>query len=50
MRKEGSEAVKTVLETNVEGIRGRPKEKWLNVIDCDMRTTGVYVNDVDVIK
>jgi len=32
----------------VEGRRGRvrPKKKWLNGNECDMRTASVCVNDV----
>lgn len=43
MRRERSEAVKTVLEINVEGNRGRerPKKRWLDVIKG-----GVSVDDV----
>jgi len=48
MRREDSEAVRTVVELSVEGRRGRrrPKKKWLNGIKCDMRMAGVCVNDV----
>jgi len=33
---------------NVEGRRGRgrPKNKWLDAIGCDMMTSGVCVDDV----
>jgi len=34
------------MELSVEGERGRPKKKRLNVIECDIRTAGVCVNDV----
>lgn len=37
MRREKSEAVRMVMEMNVEG-RERPKNKWLDVIKSDMRT------------
>jgi len=48
MRREDSEAVKTVMELNMEGRRERerPKKKWLNGIECNMDITGVCVNDV----
>jgi len=38
---------KTVMELSVEGKRGRgrPKKKWLNGFECDMRTANVCVND-----
>jgi len=42
--RENLKAVKTVMELNMER-RGRPKNKWLNVIECDMRTTSVCIND-----
>jgi len=45
MRRENSEAVRTVMEMNVEG-RGRSKKKWLDTIGCDMRTAGVCVDDM----
>jgi len=35
MWKEGSEAIRTVIELGVER-RSRPKKKWLNGIECDM--------------
>jgi len=34
------------MELREEGRVGKPK-KWLNVMECDMRTAGVYVNDVE---
>jgi len=48
MRRGDSEAVKTVMGLSVEERegRGRPKKKWLNRIECDMRTVVVYVNDM----
>jgi len=48
MRREDSGAVRTVMELSVKGRikRGRPKKKWLNTIEEDMRTTGVNVEDV----
>jgi len=48
MRREDLEVVRTVMELSVKERRGRrrPKKKWLNGIECDMRTSGVCVNDV----
>jgi len=46
MRREDSKAVRTVMELRVEGRRGRQKKKWLNMIECDMRTAGMCMNDV----
>jgi len=48
MRKEDSEAVRTVMELCVEGRRGRgrPKKKLLITIEEDMKTTGVCMEDV----
>jgi len=36
------------MKMNAEGRRGRgnPKKKWLDAIECDMRTAGVGVDDV----
>jgi len=34
------------MELSVEGRRERPKKKWLNGIEGDMRTAGVCVNHV----
>lgn len=41
MRREKSEAERTIMEMNVEGIRGRGrlKKKWL----MRLKITGVYV-------
>jgi len=44
-RREEPEAVRTVMEMNIGGRRGSPKNKWLNGIGT--RTVGVCVNDVD---
>jgi len=46
MRREDLEAVETVMELGIERRRERPK-KWFNRIECDMRTMGVYMNDVE---
>jgi len=48
MRRENSEAVRTLMEVNVEGRRGRgrPKKKWLDAIECDMKIAGVCVDDM----
>lgn len=48
MRKEESKAVRTVIEMNVEGRRdrGRPKKRWRDAIECDLRTADVSVEDV----
>jgi len=48
MRREDSEAGRTLMELSVDGRRGsrRSKKKRLNVIEYDMRTTVVCVNDV----
>lgn len=40
---------RTVIEMNTE--RRRPKKKWLNAIELDMRAAGVCMKDVrDSIK
>jgi len=46
MRREKSEAIRTVMEMNIDGRRGRPKKKWVNTIEEDMSTDGVYVEVV----
>jgi len=39
MRRENSEAIRMVMEINDKGIseKGKPKKKWLNSIECDMK-------------
>lgn len=34
-RGDKSRAMRTIVEMNVEGKRGRPKEKWSDAIECD---------------
>jgi len=49
MRKQNLEAVRTIMEMNVKGKKGkgRLKEKWLHMIECDMRTAaGVCMDDM----
>jgi len=47
MRRGNAEAVRTVMEINFEGRRGRGRPKmWLDTIGCDTRTGGVCVDDV----
>jgi len=46
MRRENSEAVRTVMEMNIEGGKGRPMKNWLDVIGYDMRGENVGVEDV----
>ncbi|XP_050541046.1 uncharacterized protein LOC126905416 [Daktulosphaira vitifoliae] len=43
MRREESEAVRTVIEMNFEGRRdrGRPKKIWRDAIECKLRTADV---------
>jgi len=37
------------MKMNVEGKngKGKPKKKWLDAIKCDMRTSGVCIDDVE---
>ncbi|XP_050534488.1 uncharacterized protein LOC126901782 [Daktulosphaira vitifoliae] len=48
MRREELEAIRTVIAMNVEGRRGRgrPKKRWKDANECDMRTADVSVDDV----
>jgi hypothetical protein len=39
-------SVGVVMKTNVEGKRGRPKNRWLDTIENDTRTVSVNVGDV----
>jgi len=43
MRREETEAVRVVMKLNVEGKRGteRPKNKWLDTIENDVRAVDV---------
>ena len=47
-RREETEAVRVVMDMNVVGKRGRgrPKKRWLDGIESDMRIAGVTVRDV----
>lgn len=48
VRREDSEARRRVMGMNVEKRRGRgrPKKKWLNTIECDMRTADLCIERV----
>jgi len=48
-RQEKTKAVKMVMKTNIEGKRGKKKQKkrWLDTIDNDMRAVGVGVREVE---
>ncbi|KAL4135686.1 hypothetical protein QTP88_007282 [Uroleucon formosanum] len=48
MRREETSAVRVVMKINIEGKRerGRPKKKWLENIEKDMRVVGVCIGDV----
>lgn len=49
MKKKGLEAVRMVLEMNIERIRRTeiPKKRWLCAIKNDMKIFGVSVYDVN---
>jgi hypothetical protein len=49
MKQEETKAVTVVMKMNVEGKyrRRRPKNRWLDIIENDMRTVGVYIGDVE---
>ncbi len=48
MRREETSAVRVVMMINVEGKRGRgrPKKRWMENIENDMRLVGVGIGDV----
>jgi len=47
VRRENLESVRNVIEMNVKERRERGRlKKWLDEIGCDMKTTGVCVDDV----
>jgi hypothetical protein len=47
MRREETNAVRVVMKMNIEAKRGRPKKRWLDTIENDMRVFGVCVSDVE---
>jgi len=48
MRRKDLKAVKIVIELSVERRRKRRErsKKWLNAIECDIRTVSVCVNNL----
>jgi hypothetical protein len=49
MRREETISVRVVMKMNVEGKgrRGRPKKRWLYMIENDTRAIGVCVGDIE---
>jgi len=46
MRREEPKEVRLVIKINVEGKRGRPKMRWLDTIEDDMRAVGQCIGDL----
>jgi len=40
-------AVRVVMKVNFEGKRRRPKNRWLDMTENDMRAVGVCVGDME---
>lgn len=38
---------RVVIKMNVEGKRGRPKKRWLDTIENDMRSFGMCIEDME---
>lgn len=51
-RRDESKSVRSVKKMYVEGKtrRGRPKKRWLDVIDSDMKSTGVSKRIREIVK
>jgi hypothetical protein len=49
MRRVETKTVRMVIKINFKGKRGRgrPKRRWLNMIENVMRVVGVYVGDIE---
>jgi hypothetical protein len=49
MRGEETKAVRVLMKINIEGKRGRgkPKKRWLDMIEDDMRAISVSIGDVE---
>jgi hypothetical protein len=49
MRLEETKAIRVAMKINVDGKigRGKPKKKWLDKIENDMRTVSVSVGDAE---
>jgi hypothetical protein len=47
-KREETNAVGIFMKMNVKGKRGRgrPKKRWLGMIENDMRAIGMYVEDI----
>lgn len=53
IKREKSEVVRMIIEMNAEGSKERetPKKRLLDAVKCDLRTTGMCVDDVrDLVK
>jgi hypothetical protein len=49
MRQEETKAIRVVMKINVKGKkeRGRPKKKWLDTIENDMRAVSLCIEDIE---
>jgi hypothetical protein len=49
MGRDKTNAVRVVVKINIEGKRrrGRPKNRWLDTIENDMRAIGIYIGDIE---
>jgi hypothetical protein len=47
MRREEINAVRIVIKINEKSGKGKPKKRWLDTIENDMRAVDVCVGDVE---
>jgi hypothetical protein len=47
MRREETNVVRIVMKMDFETLRGKPKKKWLDIIENYMRAVGVCVGAVE---
>ncbi|KAF0772636.1 Uncharacterized protein FWK35_00001635 [Aphis craccivora] len=49
LRREKTEAVFNNMSVDGKRGRGRPKKRWFEVIECDMRMTGVCEKKLKIV-